>query len=137
MAFNNALSHQYKSGKLFVIGGEKVDLISPTPELDLNRLDLVNTNTVEGKEIFEGEVIFRKFLEEFQLKGKRLLFITDKTREGLIKSSDPYKQKVDVIQKELVEVNDILRAQAVFIELEALEYLAMAHQKEILHSVSN
>lgn len=97
----------------------------------------MNTNTVEGKEIFEGEVIFRKFLEEFQLKGKRLLFITDKTREGLIKSSDPYKQKVDVIQKELVEVNDILRAQAVFIELEALEYLAMAHQKEILHSVSN
>ncbi|CAD6641874.1 BAG_1a_G0039580.mRNA.1.CDS.1 [Saccharomyces cerevisiae] len=137
MAFNNALSHQYKSGKLFVIGGEKVDLISPTPELDLNRLDLVNTDTVEGKEVFEGEVIFRKFLEEFQLKGKRLLFITDKTREGLIKSSDPYKQKVDVIQKELVEVNDILRAQAVFIELEALEYLAMAHQKEILHSVSN
>ncbi|CAI4047800.1 hypothetical protein SKDZ_13G1080 [Saccharomyces kudriavzevii ZP591] len=130
MAFNNALSHQYKSGKLFVIGGNKIDLISPTPELDLNALEIMNTNTSGDQEILEGEVIFRKFLEEFQLKGKRLLFITDKAREGLMKSSEPFKQKVDVIQKELIEVNDILRAQAVFIELEALEYLAIAHQRE-------
>lgn len=130
MAFNNALSHQYKSGKLFVIGGNKVDLISPTPEIDLNVLDILETDKLEDKKSFEEEAIFRKFLEEFQLKGKKLLFITDKAREGLMKSSDPFKQTVDVIQKELVEVNDILRAQTIFIELEALEYLAIAHQKE-------
>ncbi|CAI4049240.1 hypothetical protein SUVZ_13G1120 [Saccharomyces uvarum] len=130
MAFNNALSHQYKSGKLFVIGGNKVDLISPTPDMDSNALDILEMGTLEDKKSFEGEAIFRKFLDEFQLKGKKLLFITDKTREGLMKSSDPYKQTVDIIQKELVEVNDILRAQTVFIELEALEYLAIAHQKE-------
>lgn len=121
----NALSHQYKSGNLFIIGGGNE--LAKTNELDLNELDLVPNPNAEAD---HGDIVFARFLKEYNLENKRLLFITSDLREGLMKHTDAFKDKVDIVQQEFVDVNDLLKAQRIFIELESLEFLAVTHSPE-------
>lgn len=120
LAYRTALSHQYRQGNLFVIGNTRST--KPNSETDSNILD-ITINNKKTKPNFSS-VIFKKFLDEHKYDGKRLLFITSETRPGLLKYTDMYKNKVDVIDKEGVEVNDLLKASKIFVEEDALKYLA-------------
>lgn len=120
-AFRNALSYQYQQGKLFVVGGQ--NLLQDTNELDLNELEILPKDL----ELNDGGLIFKKFLREYNLQNKRLLFIVSEPREGLLQYTEEFKDNVDILQQEFVDVNDILKAHRIFIELEALEYLAITH----------
>ncbi|EDO17674.1 hypothetical protein Kpol_1004p49 [Vanderwaltozyma polyspora DSM 70294] len=129
-AFINALSHQYQSGNLIVIGNK--DYRSSTLEevledsscpTDLNQIELLpSTETGEG-----ADLVFDKFLNEHNLGKKRLLFITSFPKFDFMENTQKHSEKVDVIPKELIEVNDILKAQKIFIDLEALSYLCVMH----------
>lgn len=120
-AFRNALSYQYKQGNFFVIGGQ--NLLEDTNELDLNELEILPSDTTSN----DGALLFRKFLKEHNLEGKKLLFITSEPREGLLKYTEEFKDTVDIVQQEFLDINDLLKAHRIFIELEALEYLAVTH----------
>ncbi|QLL30771.1 hypothetical protein HG536_0A05860 [Torulaspora globosa] len=120
-AITNALSHQYRSGNLFVIGG--ANTLSQTNELDLNELEIVPTSPDSPS----GDIVFERFLEEYDLIKKKLLFIVSEPRETLMQHTERFKDTVDIVQQELVDVNDLLKAKKIFIELEALEYLTVTH----------
>lgn len=121
LAFNNALSHQYRNGNVFVIGAGNG--ISATSETDLNELEIVPIS--ESSE--NGDIVFEKFLSEYDLKNRKLLFIINEPRPGLFAFTEKFKDKVNIVQKEFVDVNDLLKAHRIFIELEALEYLAVTN----------
>lgn len=121
LAFNNALSYQYRNGNVFVVGSG--DSVSPTNALDLNDLEVLPTS----QDSQDGEIVFEKFLEYHNLNGKKLLFVINEPRVGLFEFSEKFKAKVNIVQKEFVNVNDILKAQRIFIELEALEFLAISN----------
>lgn len=123
LAFNNALSHQYRNGNIFVIGGDSA--LSEVNELDLNELDILPTAADKQ----DGAIVFEKFLDEHKLKDKKLLFIINEPRAGLFAFTEEFEDKVNIVQKEFVDVNDILKAHRIFVELEALEYLAVTHCK--------
>lgn len=120
LAYRTALSHQYKKGNLVIIGD--TNALSPMNSNDMNKLDLT-INEKKVKPNFSS-VMFKKFLNEHNFDGRRLLFITSETRAGLLKYTDMYKKNVDVIEQDGVEVNDLLKASKIFIEEEALKYLA-------------
>lgn len=121
LAFNNALSHQYRCGSLFVIGGGQT--LCDTNSLDVNRLEL--PSRPDGKK--ENSVLFDRFCEEFKLHHKKILFIIDEPRDSLSSSVQKFKNKINIVQKEFVDVNDILKAKRIFIEYSALKYLAVMH----------
>ncbi|GAV49170.1 hypothetical protein ZYGR_0N05770 [Zygosaccharomyces rouxii] len=120
-AFRNALSYQYQQGKLFVIGGQ--NLLQDTNELDLNELEILPRDPESN----DGDLIFKKFLKEYNLQKKKLLFIVSEPRESLLQYTEEFKENVDIVQQEFIDVNDILKAHRIFIELKALEYLAVTH----------
>lgn len=128
LAVNTALSYQYKKGNLNVIGGDTV-----TEELtnhnDLNILDIIKQ---EDKSFKYHTHIIKKFLTQNNFQNKRLLFITHDIRNNLLKFTEPYQDKIDIIHWESIEVNDILKASRIFIELGALKSLAI-EQAENLH----
>ncbi|ODV82115.1 ribosomal protein L4 [Suhomyces tanzawaensis NRRL Y-17324] len=105
--FQTALSEQYRNGKLFIIGGDKV------PEYDQSILDFKYSN---------GETT-RQFVDAHDLDRLSLLFITDAQRDNLLESTEVIGKKADVLVKEAVEVRDILKANRVYIELPALQWL--------------
>lgn len=120
LAYRTALSHQYKQGNLFIIGDSNGSV--PLNETDSDKLDIqVSDGTVKPN---FSSVLFKKFMSEHNLEGKRLLFVTSETRPGLLKYTDMYKQKVDVIEQDGVEVNDLLKASKIFIEEAAFKHLA-------------
>lgn len=123
LAFNNALSYQYKQGNLFIIGGENTSLNNNG--LDLNKLEICLTD----KEL-DGNIIFERFLKEFNLEKKKLLFITNEQRPSLFTYSEKFNDTVNIVQKEFVDVNDLLKAHRIFVELKALEYLAVIHAQK-------
>lgn len=118
LGFKNALTNQYKLG---------------------------NLNIIENELNFEYkfDVVSQMFISTHQLNNKNLLFIVDDERnnlndsiteffinkkelESLNKREKPKymrKLKGKVIKKEDVEVRDILRADKVFVELPALQWL--------------
>lgn len=118
-AFSIALSHQYRQGNMYAIGLEESGKLS---EGDLPVLDLLPSETNP-----HPDAVFETFLNEFGLQNKRLLFIIDEPRPSLMAFTESFKDKVDIVQKEFVDVNDILRAHRIFIESEALKYLAVMH----------
>ncbi|CAL9737792.1 large ribosomal subunit protein uL4m [Monosporozyma servazzii] len=118
LAMNTALSYQYRRGNLNVIGG---DIDSKT---DLGILDIVKQ---QDKTFKYHNSIVQKFLKANQLESKRLLFITKDSRQNLIKFTEPNKGKIDVIQWQGVQINDILKASRVFIEWDALKSLSLEH----------
>ena len=128
LAFATALSYQYRKGDLFIVGrdGEQSSLSSPSPD-DMSILDIplhVRAENPEERKPNYSSVLFKKFLDEHGWEGKRLLFVVNEPREGLLKYTNNYKNKVDVIQREGLEVNDILKASKVLIEFDALKGLS-------------
>ncbi|CCK68790.1 mitochondrial 54S ribosomal protein uL4m KNAG_0B03480 [Huiozyma naganishii CBS 8797] len=121
LAFNCALSQQYKKGNIYVIGGSNAEKVIELPDMD--KIDIVETSSSDSTVNYIGGV-FEKFLKENNFEGKRLLFVTNEPRENLIRYTDRFKKKVDIATSEAVEVNDILKASKVFIEVDALKYLA-------------
>ncbi|KAL3235068.1 Large ribosomal subunit protein uL4m [Nakaseomyces bracarensis] len=129
-AFLTALSYQYKCGNLMVIGSEGEGNNEELGFLDIK----VDTNSIKHENLkpkklqeLESEyceMYFKKFVEQNKLTKQRLLFVTNEPRERLLTASDKYKDKVDIIQKEGLEVNDILKAGKIFIELDALKDIA-------------
>lgn len=122
LALTTALSYQYKRGALQVVGGDII-------KNDLNILDIPKH---DDKSFKYHTHIIKKFITEGDLENKRLLFITNDARDNLLKFTEPYQDKIDVIQWEGIEVNDILKASRIFIELDALKSLA-SDQAETLH----
>ena len=120
-AFINALSYQYRRGNLFVIGG--AHSICETNDLDMNELEVLPTSL----DADNGDLVFERFLEEYSLHNQNLLFVTNEPRGGLFRYTDAFKEHVNIVQKEFLDVNDLLKARRIFIELEALEYLALTH----------
>ncbi|SCU94384.1 LADA_0G08218g1_1 [Lachancea dasiensis] len=117
----NALSYQYRRGNIFVVGG--TNALCQTHDLDVNELDLLPTSL----ETDNGDLVFEKFLSEYDLNGDNMLFVIDAPRDGLFRYTEAYKNDVNIVQKEFLDVNDILKARHIFIELRALEYLAVTH----------
>lgn len=107
-AFRTALSHQWRQGKLFIIGGEQ-----PVEEYESNITEFVSDDSIAASQ----------FLQKHNLLKKKLLFIVDQPRPNLQKALEPFDY-IDIISKEFLEVRDVLRALAVFVEMDALKYLA-------------
>ncbi|CDR46019.1 CYFA0S21e01002g1_1 [Cyberlindnera fabianii] len=99
LAMRVALSDKYRNGDLVVVSNE---MELPT----------------------EDSLATKMFLRSSTLSNKKLLFITDNHCKNLLKSTEPYAEKIDVIQKEGIQVRDILHAQKVLIDLESLKWMA-------------
>lgn len=129
LAMTTALSYQYRNDNLNVIGTDQNS--SSLNENDTSILDIIKRDG-ETRSYKYYTSVFKKFLKENNLEGKRLLFITNNIRENLLKFTQPYKDKVDIIQWQGVEVNDILKAHRIFIELDAFQSLSL-EQANNLH----
>ncbi|KAK5779171.1 hypothetical protein RI543_003056 [Arxiozyma heterogenica] len=128
LAINTALSYQYKKGHLNVIGGDTITE-QPTNSSDLSILDIIKQ---EDKSFEYHTHIIKKFIAQHNYQDKRLLFITHDIRNNLLRFTEQYQDKIDIIDWEGIEVNDILKASRIFIELGALKSLALK-QAENLH----
>lgn len=128
LAINMALSYQYKKGNLNVIGSDNYIAEQSTDNNDLNILDIIKQ---EDKSFKYHTYIIKKFITQNGFQDKRLLFVTHDVRNNLLKFTEPYQDKIDIINWEGVEVNDILKASRVFIELGALKCLAIEQAKNL------
>ncbi|KAH3673058.1 hypothetical protein WICMUC_003891 [Wickerhamomyces mucosus] len=99
LAIKIGLSDKYRTGNLFIINDE---------------LDFVTGDHI-ATEIF---------LKKFQLKNQKLLFITNEYSENLVNSTDKFKNKIDIITKEGLEIKDLLNAHKVFIDLKSLQWIS-------------
>lgn len=103
-AFQTAFSEQYRNGRVFVIGEEyPVDYQYAHPYQ------------------------MTKFVETHDLAKLNLLFITDIQRDNLLKATEDMGKKADVLVKEAVEVRDVLKANRIYIEQAALNWLVAEH----------
>lgn len=123
LAFNTALSYQYRRGNLNVIGSDVA-----SSQTDQGILDITKQN---GKSFKYHTSIVEKFLQNNRLEGKGLLFITKEARLNLMKFTEPSQEKIDVIQWQGVQINDILKASRVFIELDALKSLSLENAENL------
>lgn len=120
-ALANALSSQYRQGNLMIIGQHQEESTAALPDGESYRLDLPQMEDDNG--IKPHRLLFRKFLDVQGLDRKRLLFVTSGTNHALLDATVGYKERVDVVPAAAVEVNDILKARKIFMELEALKQL--------------
>lgn len=97
LAFRTALSLRYREGRLYVIDGA---------------MDFASSHELVG------EAWFRKH----GLKGKSVTFIVNELRPNLFDATSS-NVKADIVPKELVKVQDLLKPQRLLIEKSALEYL--------------
>jgi large subunit ribosomal protein L4 len=101
-AIRNALSSQYEAGKLYVIDG--------------------------AAEFGTGhENAGREFLKEHDLNNRSVAFVVDEFRYNLHDATAFKAAKVDIITKEQLTVQDILRPARLIVELDALKWLAMKY----------
>lgn len=110
-AVQTAFSDLYRNGQLFVIGG------SEKAESDREVLDFD----------FEYTQQMEDFVLSHNLERLNLLFITDVERPNLLKATEGMGKKADVVTKEALEVRDILKANRVYIEQDALNWLVAHH----------
>lgn len=96
-AVRTALSDAYRNGKLFLIDG-KADFVT------------------------DDHLATKIFLRKFDLTKTKLLFITSGLRNNLLEATKKYEKTVDVAEVEGVKVKDLLKAERIFIEFEALKY---------------
>lgn len=106
-AMQTALSDQYRNGKLYVIGGEQHH------EHDSNKVDFKYTYTQQIDD----------FVTAHNLQKLHLLFITSEQRTNLLEATEKRSAKCDVVVKEALEVRDVLKANRIFIEADALNWL--------------
>lgn len=97
LAVRTALSEQYRAGRLFVVDGA---------------IDFASKHTLVGE----------AFLKQHGIKGNRVTFVVSEHRENLFDATVDCS-KVDILPKEMVNVQDILRAERLFVEKEALQFL--------------
>lgn len=109
-AFQTALSEQYRQGRLYIIGESPE---AKVPESDGAVLDFK----------YAYQEATKQFVEKHDLDHLHLLFITEGQRTNLVKSTEYISNKADVLVKEAVEVRDILKANRVYIEAPALQWL--------------
>lgn len=107
-AIKIALSSQWRNGKLFIIGGEE-----PVENYENNITEFISDDPVAALQ----------FLQKHELLKKNLLFIVNGPRPNLQKATEKY-ENIDIISKEFIEVRDILKSQATFVEMGALTYFA-------------
>lgn len=100
-----ALSDKYRKGELFIIE---------------QHLDLPET---------DDEAAMALFLKKHGLRNNKISFITNEYAENLIKATDNYADNIDVIQKEGVEVRDLLHPHKIFIDLASLEWLSAEYDQ--------
>lgn len=107
-AMATALSEQYKSGKLYIVGQNETTKFN-----NENEMPILDFN-------YHYPETMKQFVSSHNLNKLNLLFITDGQRDNLLQAS--YGKKMDVLVKESVEVRDILKANRVYIELPALQW---------------
>lgn len=105
--FQTAFSEQYRNGQLFVIGGDK------KADSDKGLVDFEYAYPQQMK----------AFVETHDLERLNLLFITDVQRDNLLKATEDMGKKADVVTKEALEVRDLLKANRIYIEEAALNWL--------------
>lgn len=110
-AVATAFADQYRNGKLFVVG--KIDSTSNIHDADDTIVDFK----------YPHEEATKQFVDAHDLHKLNLLFITDVQRDNLLQSTEVLAKKMDVIVKEELEVRDILKANRIYIELPALQWL--------------
>lgn len=108
-----AFSQQYRDGKVFIIGGETKSKDSDDLKLDFQ---------------FGYPKATELFVKHHNLEKMHMLFVTDSQRENLLTSTDFVGTKADVIPKEALQVRDILKANRIYIEAPALQWLIGKHQ---------
>lgn len=96
-AMQTALSEQYRSGHLNVV----------------DALDLPYTHTAQ----------VLQFVQHHGLEKLHLLFVTSEERRNLVHATAALGAKTDVLTVADVEVRDVLKANRVFIEQDALNWL--------------
>lgn len=101
-AFQTAFSDQYRNGKLHVFDGE----------LDFQ---------------FSHPYQMAQFVEHHDLDKLSLLFITNRERSNLIQACLEMGKKADVLVKDAVEVRDVLKANRIYIEQDALNWFVAEH----------
>lgn len=102
-----ALSHLYKSGRLFVLD-------------DGVTADFVTSHTKAGDLFVKAHNIG---------KHSNLLVIPSEFRMNFHEATENY-HKIEIVSKDAIEVRDLLKAENVIIEKEALEYLAEQYRPE-------
>ena len=131
-AFNIALSYQYKCGKLNIIGenyADKEAQFSPIAENDtINFNTIPESLKIEGVDEVENmELILIKFLETHKLNNLPKILFVSREKDSLVSKAallPSLKNKVRVVDAESLEVNDILKAHRIYMDLLSLEYVA-------------
>lgn len=122
--FQHALAEQYRNGRLFVIGGEGMITCNP---LDRTSLDFGVPHKLSVEQ----------FIMTHNLHKLNLLFITHDTRHNLVQAVKHYgNKKPRAIAKEDVEVRDILRANRVYIDLPALQWMIARYLVEAVPTIT-
>lgn len=111
-AVQTAFSQQYRDGKLFIIGGDNTSRESDQTVCDFK---------------YGYEEATKQFIETHQLQSLHLLFITDAQRDNLLTSTEYAGAKADVVPKEALQVRDILKANRIYVEAPALQWLIGKH----------
>ncbi|ODV96767.1 hypothetical protein PACTADRAFT_48582 [Pachysolen tannophilus NRRL Y-2460] len=120
-AYRTALSDYYRNDKLFIIGGEEGPRL-PTDNLNLE----IITDQKQATE---------HFINKHELKNLNLLFIPNDLSNchNLEKSIRTLnKKRIKILSKEEVEVRDLLKANRIYIEKEALEFFAKEFAEELV-----
>lgn len=97
LALRTALSEQYRAGRLFIVDGD---------------IEFGSSHSLVGS----------TFLKQHGIKGSRVTFVVEDHRANLFDATSECN-KVDIIPQEMVKVQDILRAERLFIEKGSLQYL--------------
>lgn len=116
-AIKTAFSQQYRDGKLFIIGSNPNSGEGASRDSDSNILDFT----------YGYPEATKQFINSHNLQKLQLLFITDNQRNNLLSSTEYAGTKADVIPKEALQVRDILKANRIFIEAPALQWLIGKH----------
>ncbi|ODV59820.1 mitochondrial 54S ribosomal protein uL4m [Ascoidea rubescens DSM 1968] len=126
LAYRVALSHQYKTGNLFIVGLDKES------KADKNLQSPSRENEVEVCEFLTNDQLAAdNFVEAHDFKLRNVLFIVNEERPNLTKAFESYK-KFKVIEYAKVDVRDLLKANRVIIEFSALTNLLklMKHHEQ-------
>lgn len=102
LAMRTALSLKFREGHLYVVDGA-ADFASG------------------------HELVAREFVKRHDLRRKTVTFVVDKHRENLFDATKNY-DKIDIVPKELLQVQDVLKPKRLIIEKKALEFLVGTYQ---------
>ncbi|KAG7660646.1 yml6 [[Candida] subhashii] len=117
-AWSSAFSEQYKAGNLFIIGADPEGKVQSDRKGDGS---IVDFNVCDP-------LVYDKFAKSHNVKGKGLLFITNSKRDNLSQSAKERDSKKFIVKtKEDVDVRDILKANRIYVELPALQWIIGKH----------